>query len=259
MLTTTQIESFIADGYVRVDRAFSLEAARQCRELLWKATGCKPHDPSSWTRAVVRIGEMSHPQFRESANTPALCEAYDQLVGPGNWIPRQSLGTFPIRFPADTPANDTGWHVDAGFPGNDALNFMEWRINVLSRGRGLLMLFLFSEVGHNDAPTRIRIGSHKDVANILFEHGDAGLSFMELAQALAAMPGREEALATGAPGTVYLCHPFVAHAAQDHHGTVPKFMAQPPLLTKHDFRISGDGLYPVEKAISDALNEKRSR
>lgn len=258
MLTTKQVESFIADGYVRIDRAFSSEAARQCREILWKATGCSPDDPSSWTRPVVRIGELAHPPFRESANTPTLQEAYDQLVGPGNWIARQSLGTFPIRFPGDSPANDTGWHVDASFAGSDAFNFMEWRINIHSRGRALLMLFLFSDVGDNDAPTRIRVGSHKDVAKFLFDYGEAGVSFMELATALSTMPDRDEALATGTAGTVYLCHPFIAHSAQDHKGKAPKFMAQPPLPSKHDFRISGDGLFPIEKAISEAIHEKRS-
>jgi hypothetical protein len=31
-------------------------------------------------------------------------------------------------------------------------------------------------------------------------------------------------------GTVYLCHPFLVHAAQIHRGSQPRFMAQPPLL-----------------------------
>ena len=39
-----------------------------------------------------------------------------------------------------------------------------------------------------------------------------------------------EVFATGSPGTVYLCHPFLVHAAQRHRGSRVKFMAQPPLL-----------------------------
>jgi len=31
---------------------------------------------------------------------------------------------------------------------------MEWRANVSNKGRALLMLFLFSDVGPNDAPYR---------------------------------------------------------------------------------------------------------
>lgn len=254
MLSASQIDAFMNDGYVCLQQAFPSEIARQCRELLWKATGCSPNDPATWTRPVVRIGEITAAPFRDAANTPGLHEAFDQLVGPGNWIPRQSLGTFPIRFPSTTPANDTGWHVDAGFPGEDPTDYFQWRINVVSRGRGLLMLFLFSDTGDNDAPTRIRTGSHTDVARLLQTHGEEGLSFTEVAQALPALPTRGEALATGAVGTVYLCHPFLVHAAQDHHGMHPKFMAQPPLLTKRDFHVHADtARYPVELAISRSI------
>lgn len=253
MLTTDQINRFIEEGYVKIDRAFSQEVARVCRELLWKATGCNDRDPATWTRPVVRIGEMSLPPFRDAANTKVLHEAFDQLVGPHNWIPRQSIGTFPIRFPVAGAANDTGWHVDASFAGNDPFNFLEWRVNVFSRGRGLLMLFLFSDVGDNDAPTRIRTGSHADVARLLAPYGDEGLSFMELAQQLETLTVRPEVWATGEAGTVYLCHPFIAHAAQDHRGKNPKFMAQPPLLTKRDFYIYEKAEHPVEVAIARAL------
>ena len=34
----------------------------------------------------------------------------------------------------------------------------------------------------------------------------------------------------GDAGTVYLCHPFLVHAAQPHRGVRPRFLAQPPLL-----------------------------
>lgn len=28
---------------------------------------------------------------------------------------------------------------------------------------------------------------------------------------------------------MYLCHPVLVHAVQPHHGTRPRFLAQPPL------------------------------
>ena len=79
---------------------------------------------------------------------------------------------------------------------------------------------------------------------------------MELAQRMKTLPGHEEALATGKAGTVYLCHPFIIHAAQDHHGTTPKFMAQPPLLTRNGFNIfrTSKNLCPVERAILKGLS-----
>jgi hypothetical protein len=175
-------------------------------------------------------------------------------VGKGKWIPCMSIGTFPIRFPSTDDPGDTGWHVDASFPGTDPNNYFNWRININSKGRGLLMLFLFSDVTEFDAPTKILKGSHVDVARLLKPEGDTGLTFMELAMKLPELSGRVEVPATGKAGTVYLCHPFLVHGAQQHHGTEPKFMAQPPLLLRSDFNIEGSGPFcPVEEAIRIAL------
>jgi len=119
------------------------------------------------------------------------------------------------------------------------------------------MLFLFSDVSQQDAPTIIKVRSHLDVAKILEPEGEKGLSFMELAQRLEALPRHEVVLATGKAGTVYLCHPFIVHAAQDHHGTMPKFMAQPPLQTMNDFNIrrSEYEWCPIEIAILKGLKQ----
>ncbi len=257
-LSSAQISSFINDGFLKLEDAFPTTVAAECRAILWKATGCDPNDPATWTKPVIRIGELDLQPFIKAANTMVLHGAFNQLAGHDHWIPRQSLGTFPIRFPSSKSAGDTGWHVDAGFPGEDINDYFTWRINVHSKGRALLMLFLFSDVSEHDAPTLIRIGSHKDVANVLAPAGNQGLSFIELAQMLDRLPSREVALATGNAGTVYLCHPFLVHAAQDHHGTNPKFMAQPPLLTKYDFDIhqSKDKLCPIEMAIVQGLERR---
>jgi hypothetical protein len=256
-LSPEQLTQFINDGFIKIEGAFPPAIANECRAILWKATGCDPNNPETWTEPVIRIGDIGLEPFRNAANTLILHKAFDQLVGKDKWIPRASIGSFPIRFPNKAPAGDTGWHVDASFPGEDAGDYLDWRINVNSKGRALLMLFLFSDVSEQDAPTRLRLGSHLDVAKILEPEGDKGLSFMQLAQRLDSLPIRGEALATGKAGTVYLCHPFVVHAAQDHHGTSPKFMAQPPLLTKNDFNIdkSENELCPVEKAIWMSIKE----
>jgi hypothetical protein len=113
---------------------------------------------------------------------------------------------------------------------------MQWRINVMSRGRALLMLFLLSDVGPDDAPTRIRVASHRKIARCLLPHGETGMTLAELAATdFADTGGCDEVLATGPAGTVYLCHPFLVHAAQPHRGTEPRFMAQPPLLPRGEF------------------------
>lgn len=254
-LSTEQVDQFVEEGFAKIEQAFSTALADECRALLWEATGCKA-DPGSWEQPVIRIGELSHPTLIKAANTDTLHHAFDQLLGKGNWYRKTSLGSFPIRFPVKAPATDTGWHVDASFPGDDFNNYLEWRINIRSKGRGLLMLFLFSDVAEADAPTAIRLGSHLDVARLLATHGEQGLSFMQLAQQLDGLPKRRELLATGKAGTVYLSHPFIVHAARDHHGISPKFMAQPPLFTRQDFDLLKplQELYPVESAIVKAMH-----
>lgn len=255
-LSAAQVESFVRDGFVRVDEAFPRDLADACRRILWRATGCAEDDPATWTRPVVRIGEIPNPLFREAAHTPALRAAYDALVGPGRWVPRGSLGTFPIRFPSPDDPGDCGWHVDASFGWEHEPDFLRWRVNVASRGRALLGLFLFSDVGDDDAPTRLRVGSHADVARRLAPHGDAGLTIGELASdGFADSSHRREMVATGPAGTVYLCHPFLVHAAQPHRGRVPRFLAQPGLLPALplDPTRSDEGASPVERAIRIAL------
>lgn len=256
MLSPTQIEDFIADGYLRLDGAFSPSLAEACREILWRDMGCRRDDPASWTRPVVWLGGYHQPPFIEAANTPILTTAYDQLVGVGRWVPMQGLGTFPVRFPAQQDTGDTGWHIDASFPGPDSAagDFLSWRVNVHSRGRALLALFLFSDVGEHDAPTRIRIGSHRDVARLLAPAGEAGIALRDLD--LSVGRDRPEVLATGNAGTVYLCHPFLVHAAQVNRGHAPRFLAQPPLLPRAAFEIGATDAgarSPVETAICRAL------
>jgi len=254
-LSPAEITQFIRDGYVRIDDAFPAEFAERGRAILWRDTGCDPDDPATWTRPVIRLGHYGGPPFADAANTPRLRVAYDALAGAGRWLPPRALGTFPVRFPSPDDPGDTGWHVDMSF-GTDAADFMQWRANVSSRGRALLMLFLFSDVGEDDAPTRLRIGSHRTIARILAPAGDAGLTLGELAaNGFAESAGLPEANATGAAGTVYLCHPFLVHAAQPHRGTRPRFMAQPPLLPAADLELerSDGATSPVEQAIREAI------
>lgn len=255
-LSADDIALFVRDGFVRIDCAFSSLTAEQARSILWKATGCDPDNRSTWIRPVVRLDQLSQAPFREAANTPKLHKAFDQLVGAGRWGPRDALGTFPIRFPAEDAPDDDGWHIDVSF-GHDHPDFMEWRANVSSKGRALLMLFLFSDVSANDAPTRIRVGSHIDVARHLAPAGEAGLTLRELvAGDFGGSAHREEAMAVGEAGTVYLCHPFLVHAAQTHRGTAPRFMAQPPLMPREPISlVRADGDYsPVEQVILNAIS-----
>jgi len=252
-LSAQDIEFFIANGFVRIDQAFPKELAAEARAILWRAMGLAPHDPAGWTKPVVRLDQFGQEPFLKAANTPRLDAALDQLVGQGRWLPRGTLGTFPVRFPSTEDPGDTGWHIDVSF-GTDPTDFMQWRASAQSRGRALLMLFLFSDVGPDDAPTRIRCGSQRTIARRLAPAGETGLTLRELAaDEFAESAELPEALATGEAGTVYLCHPFVVHAAQLHRGRNPRFLAQPPLLPRGENGIdyTDDPLLPVARAALD--------
>jgi ectoine hydroxylase-related dioxygenase (phytanoyl-CoA dioxygenase family) len=149
-----------------------------------------------------------------------------------------------VRFPHAEAPDDDGWHVDAGMDGTVALG---------SPDRALLMLFLLSDVGAEDGPTRIRVGSHRVVPGELV---DGPVGFMDLAARV--VPRTEhlpEALATGDAGDVYLCHPFLVHAAQAVRSARVRFMTQPPLPPAGPLRPDRPAgeRSPVERAVAGAL------
>lgn len=249
------IEDFLRDGYVHLPGAFGPALAVRCRDLLadeLRGRGVDLDDPATWTDPVVRVESMTAPEFTESARTPALVAAYDALAGPTRWRPRLGMGTFPIRFPHAGDPGDDGWHVEASFAGPDGGP----RLSVRSRGRALLMLFLYTDVGPDDAPTLLRAGSHHDVAPLLAPHGDAGADWMPFcAQAVPATAHRPEVAATGAAGDVYLVHPFVVHRAQRMGPAArgPRVIAQPPLEPVDEPAFDLHGTAPVGRVVRAAL------
>jgi len=123
MLSEEQVRRFINDGFVRIDRAFPREIADAGLGVLWRATGCEPHDPATWTKTVIRFGPVGDRDgtqplyFHEAANTPLLYDAFDKLVGRGRWRKRPNVGNFVVRFPSEADPGDLGWHIDLSFPG----------------------------------------------------------------------------------------------------------------------------------------------
>jgi hypothetical protein len=107
----------------------------------------------------------------------------------------QEMGSFPLRFPHHAEPDDAGWHMEGSFRPPGAT---EWWTNVHSTWKALFLLFLFTEVDHDDAPTRIRVGSHMDIPPVLRRHGDEGASMSTLSpQVDAASAHRPVTVATG--------------------------------------------------------------
>jgi hypothetical protein len=254
------VDRFIADGFVRIEQAFDRELGLTCQQQLWRAIDLDPSDPGGWSESLVRVTAMASPEFTASANTPVLHRAFDALVGPGGWVPRLGMGTFPLRFPSAEEPREAGWHVEASFYGAEpgtscpGPNSPGPRLNLTSRGRALLMLFLYSDVGSADAPTQIRVGSHLAVPRVLADYGTEGAPWMTVCeQVIPATERCEVVSATGRIGDVYLCHPFLVHSASAHRGRVPRFMAQPPLEPTGELDLGADPPSPVARAVLNGL------
>ena len=248
------IDSFVRDGFVAVRQAVDASTAAACRDLIWAAMrrrGVRRDDSGTW-RSLVEAGslDLSGEPFTAAYMAPALTAAYDELIGPGRWKPSVDIGeAVVVRFPSEDRAN-AGYHIEGSYPGPAGQH--RW-VNIRSRERGLLALFLFTDVGPDDAPTRLVCGSHLTVARFLAPYGEAGTD----ADTQLWYPStlcRPVAHATGAAGDVFLCHPFIVHTATwPHRGTTPRMIAQPAVSAPAGFALDGTDPSPVARAIMDGL------
>lgn len=257
-LTADEIEQFVVDGVVRLPGAFPADVARQCVDELWVQLSEARDDATTWTQPVSRIAGAASPGIVAAINTDRLCGAIDQLVGVGRWQRRTGYGSFPVRFPSAIDPGDTGWHIDGSFAVGSAPPPWNYWVDRWSRQRALLVLMLYSDVTDDDAPTRVRVGSHRDVARVLATLPPDGASFVDVSQAAAAGSiGRDERTAIGSAGDAYLCHPFLLHAATwPHRGSAPRFLGQPaiPFSDVHDgYVYDRDDPSPCERAVGDLL------
>jgi hypothetical protein len=201
---------------------------------------------------VVRLPCPEGPAFAAAGTSPALSEMYDALLGPARWVRREGVGgSLPIRFPSARNPGDAGWHIDGSYDVSG-----QWWVNVHSRDRGLLALFLFTDVGERDAPTELLVGSHLDVPRVLAPFGERGVYFADV---LGRLPRstrqRPRARATGRAGDVFLCHPFLVHRATwPNRGSTPRILAQPAVGIRAPFALRAGGeVCPVERAILQGL------
>jgi hypothetical protein len=175
-------------------------------------------------RLQVRVGQTRHPV----------------TVPPDvSWSP--SIGA---RYPARGAA---GFHVKPS-PSAAPRKFVTGG-SIRSRARGLLALFLFTDVSPDDAPTRLMCGSHLAVPEFLAPYGEEGAD----ADAEFWRPSALRlpvAHATGSAGDVFLCHPFIVHTATwPHRGIGPRMIAQPAVHAAGGFAVDGSDPSPVARAI----------
>lgn len=255
MITRTEIDAFIRDGYVVLRGAVPTAIAEACRDIVWSELsqrGVDRDDRSTWNAPVIRITCPQGGPYVEAGTRPVVLEACDQLIGAGRWWqPTGVGGTIPVRFPSEADPGDAGWHIESSYDQDGK----PW-VNVYSRARGLLAIYLLTDDEAGGAPTRLRPGSHLDIPSILAPYGDAGLDWSVAApMAAQASERRPTAFASGRAGDVFLCHPFLVHAASwPNRGRNPRMIAQPSVALKDQFPLNrGAGLAPVEQAILAGL------
>jgi hypothetical protein len=247
---TLDLDGFLRDGYVVIRGAVAASTASTCRQAIWDALGgqgIRADETATWP-PLVHLDNLDGEPFTAAGSAPALADACDQLIGPGRWTqPVNPGGAVVVRFPSEDRAN-AGYHIEGSYPGPGG----HW-VNVRSRARGLLALFLFTDTGPDDAPTRLICGSHLYVPPLLAPHGEAGT----LADADLWQPSvlcRPTAHATGQAGDVYLCHPFIVHTATwPHRGGMPRMIAQPAVHVRDGFALDGTDPSPVAQAIVTGL------
>ncbi len=248
------IDTFVRDGYVAVRGAFDERTARACRDMIWDSLGgqgISRADRAAWTRPLVRIACPEGEPFAAAAASPQLTAAYDELIGAGRWIrPGGVGGTVPVRFPSEECPGEVGYHIEGNWWRGE-----EYWTNLWSRGRGLLALFLFSDTGVDDSPTRLIAGSHLFVPPVLAPAGETGMAGGDVpAKLRPSVLCRRAAEATGQAGDVYLCHPFIVHTATwPHRGPAPRMMAQPGVEVPGGFALDGSDPSPVAQAIIKGL------
>jgi len=217
------LDAFMAEGFLKIEHAAPRSAADAARAMLWRQLGLSPDEPEQWSAPVRWTADMTgQGPFGELARSPALAAALDQICGTGGWLPRGCLANIAVRFPVSPPDDDRGWHIDANTPQPDG----SWAVT--GRPHTVLVLTLLSEIGPADAPTRLRAASHRDVAPVL---GPDPVDMAEMGRMVDdASAKRPVVYATGEPGDMYVLHPFTVHAADEHRGRTPRFMAQSPVM-----------------------------
>ena len=245
MLTTADLATFERDGFLHVRGAIPREIALRCRddclEQLQVADGA-----GSWPEPVVR-GLVLGNAVTEAATAPRLNEAVAPVLEGEAWSPRPNLGLFVVRLPHERDPGDAGWHIDSSF---QRAADGPWCVNWRSRGRGLLLLCLLSDVGDDDAPTEIAVGSHRLLPSLLHPFGDEGVEGLH-----APLPAPEKVVrAVGEAGDVFVCHPFLMHRATwPHRGATPRVVAQPPISIAGDLELDASRPSSVARCIVDAL------
>src|SRR5882757_1920286 len=122
-LSDAQVQQFIEDGFIRIDRAFPRELADAGRAILWRDTGCDPDDPTTWRKPVIRLGHYEQAPFRTAVQSCTRRSTVSLVRDDGRRA--TALAAFQCDFRARTiRVTQAGMSMSA-FPASPAIRTSE--------------------------------------------------------------------------------------------------------------------------------------
>ena len=223
-------------------KGFSQDIAAEGRALIWNRMGTSWEDCTTYGQPMVHLkrGFRDGPFGR--VMNGRVQAALDQLMGANRWAFDGRFGWWPVIFPGFTGPG--GWHVDG-----------VGRQHLTSPEKGLVTLFLFSDIEPGDAGTPVVRGSHHAVARLLAEAEHGRLSPEGLAARLPEVDAAQVVKVTGEAGDVALLHPLLIHGFGPNRGRRIRFACNPLFRLREPMRLDRpDGSYsPVAMAIRTAI------
>lgn len=266
VLTDEQVQSFLDNGYLKIENCFSREFAQRWTDRAFERLGYDKHDPATWERPLVHMDIESKRPVSEMA--PRAWDAICDVVGGVERIDPETRhiesrhfttinsfywgDSFVANFgkgadePWQPPSPQVpGWHKDGSY----------FRHFLDSPQQALLVIVLWSDVVHQGGGTFIAPDSVRHVARHLYAHPEGVRGFSDLIHQCERF---EEV--TGSVGDVFIMHPFMLHASSQNHAGVARFITNPPVMLREPLnfnRENADDFSLLERATLHYLGLER--
>jgi ectoine hydroxylase-related dioxygenase (phytanoyl-CoA dioxygenase family) len=148
---------FADRGVVRLDRAFSADAAARMRDAVWRyaqrKVGISPDDRTSWPAGWLPVswkGLKRNHVFDALIDNPSVLTVLDRIFAPTGWQRPKPGAQVLFNLPAPGPwAMHHGWHMDCGF------ERPTWPTHTVK------LFAFFGDVGPCGGGTMLLAGSHR--------------------------------------------------------------------------------------------------
>src|SRR5688572_19410072 len=263
VLSESDVEQFMARGFVRITACFSRELALDLTARACERLYCSLGDPTTWPSGRMRPPESQRVSFESIA--PRAWQAACELIGGAERALPCTWGDgFIINFggqaelasgwvpPSARPQPEWAiWHKDGDF----------FRHFLDSPEQGLLVIGIFSDIEHRGGGTFIACDSVHRVARFLADRPE-GILPTDLLEPVKAMVDECDDFVetTGEIGDVYLLHPFMVHSHSQNASKRARFIVNPPVMLKEPMNFArerAEDHSPVERAVLRALGVER--